>query len=71
MVRFAGLLTDGLKLADKNYLEMLLQTGLDHLLFMLQPGNDRSWKALETILPEDIFVTVHLTVTKENASNSP
>jgi hypothetical protein len=63
-----GLLTDGLKLADKNYLEMLLQTGLDHLLFMLQPGNDRSWMALETILPEDIFVTVHLTVTKENAS---
>ena len=62
-----GLLTDGLKLADKNYLEMLLQTGLDHLLFMLQPENDRSWKALETIMPEDIFVTVHLTVTKDNA----
>ena len=66
-----GLLTDGLKLADKNYLEMLLQTGLDHLLFMLQPGNDRSWKALETIMPEDIFVTVHLTVTKENAQKVP
>ena len=66
-----GLLTDGLKLADKNYLEMLLQTGLDHLLFMLQPENDRSWKALETIMPEDIFVTVHLTVTKGNARKAP
>jgi hypothetical protein len=63
-----GLLTDGLKLADKKYLEMLLQTGLDHLLFMLQPDHDGSWKALEIILPEDIFVTVHLTVTQENAS---
>jgi hypothetical protein len=66
-----GLLTDGLKLADKNYLEMLLQTGLDHLLFMLQPGSDRSWKVLETIMPEDIFVTVHLTVTKDNAQKAP
>lgn len=66
-----GLLTDGLKLADKEYLEMLLQTGLDHLLFMLQPGDDRSWQALATIMPEDIFVTVHLTVTQENAQKAP
>ncbi len=29
-----------------------------------------SWKALETVLPEDIFVTVHLTVTQENASKA-
>ena len=57
-----GLLTDGLKLADKKYLDTLLQTGLDHLLFMLQPDNPASWKALEVIMPEDIFVTVHLTV---------
>ncbi|MBN2388186.1 MAG: radical SAM protein [Anaerolineales bacterium] len=61
-----GLLTDGLKLADKNYLQILLQTGLDHLLFILQPENKASWKALETILPEDIHVTVHLTVTPGN-----
>lgn len=63
-----GLLTDGLKLASREYFDMLLQTGLDHLLFMLQPDNNVSWKALEIILPEDIFVTVHVTVTNENAS---
>src|SRR5512141_216029 len=57
-----GLLTDGLKLADKKYLDLLLQTGLDHLLFLLQPGNEDSWKALEIIMPEDIFVTAHMTV---------
>ena len=34
-----GLLTDGLKLADKVFLENLLQTGLDHLLFILDPDN--------------------------------
>lgn len=61
-----GLLTDGLKLADKKYRQTLLQTGLDHLLFVLQPENKASWKALETVIPEDLFTTVHLTVTPQN-----
>jgi len=61
-----GLLTDGLRLIDKNYLDLLLQTGLDHILFLLQPDNDKSWVALETIMAEDIFVTVHLTLNQDN-----
>ena len=61
-----GLLSDGLKLADKKYLETLLQTGLDHLLFILDPDNKTSWKALEVIIPEDLFTTVHLTIDKKN-----
>ncbi len=61
-----GLLTDGLKLADRPYLNALLQTGLDHLLFLLQPEKEASWQALATVMPEDIFVTVHLTLTLEN-----
>ena len=65
-----GLLTDGLKLADKNYLDLLLKTGLDHILFLLQPNNNDSWKALETIMPEDIFVTVHFTLTPQNAPSA-
>jgi len=65
-----GLLTDGLKLADKKYFELLLQTGLDHILFMLQPENKKSWEALEIIMPQDIFVTVHLTLNKENANKA-
>jgi hypothetical protein len=65
-----GLLTDGLKLADKEYLHTLLQTGLDHLLFILQPENPVSWQALETILLEDLFTTVHLTVTPSNVKKS-
>jgi Radical SAM superfamily len=65
-----GLLSDGLKLADKRYLHSLLQTGLDHLLFILQPENPASWLALETILPEDLYTTVHLTVTPENVNKS-
>lgn len=61
-----GLLTDGLKLKDKGYFELLLQTGLDHILFLLQPENGKSWEALEILMPQDIFVTVHLTLNKDN-----
>ncbi|MGD0751702.1 MAG: PqqD family peptide modification chaperone [Anaerolineales bacterium] len=65
-----GLLTDGLKLADKEYLHSLLQTGLDHLLFILQPENPASWQALEAILLADLYTTVHMTVTPSNVKNS-
>jgi len=63
----SGLLSDGLKLANAAYLNILLQTGLDHLLFLLQPENKISWKSLEVIMPEDLFTTVHLTITENNA----
>jgi MoaA/NifB/PqqE/SkfB family radical SAM enzyme len=65
-----GLLTDGLKLADKEYLELLLQTGLDHVMVILQPNEPRSWKAIETIVPQDLFLTVHLTLNKENVNEA-
>jgi organic radical activating enzyme len=65
-----GLLTDGLTLLDKAYLDLLLQTGLDHVLFLLQPENDKSWLALEQIMAEDIFVTVHFTLNPENITKA-
>ena len=65
-----GLLTDGLKLADQKYLDLLLQTGLDHIFFLLQPDNNESWGALENIMPEDLFVTVHLTLNEGTAQNA-
>lgn len=65
-----GLLTDGLKLADKEYLQTLLQTGLDHILFILQPDNPASWAALGTIMPEDIFTTVHFTLTPKGLAGA-
>ena len=65
-----GLLTDGLQLLDKNYLDLLLQTGLDHILFLLQSENERSWTALEKVMAEDIFVTVHLTLNQKNIGNA-
>lgn len=66
-----GLLTDGLKLADPEYLQTLLQTGLDHVLLLLQPGAGKSWQALERLMPEDLFVTVHMTLNPQNANDMP
>lgn len=65
-----GLLTDGLKLAEKSYRDLLLQTGLDHILFILQSENSDSWKSLQTIMPEDIFVTVHWTLNEKNIKDA-
>lgn len=57
-----GLLTAGLKLEDPGFLDDLLQSGLDHLMFALSPDQDRSWKALQAVLKEDLFTTVHITI---------
>jgi hypothetical protein len=66
-----GLLTDGLKLADRSYLERVLQAGLDHILLILQPAREDSWAALRAILAEDIFVTVHLSINPQDAQDAP
>jgi MoaA/NifB/PqqE/SkfB family radical SAM enzyme len=57
-----GLLTGGQRLADPEYLEQLLQTGLDHLMYVLSPKVEGAWDALEQVLNQDLFTTVHLTI---------
>lgn len=58
----SGLLTTGLAFSEPAYLDQLLQTGLDHILFLLLPENPVSWQALENVLAADIYVAVHLTL---------
>ena len=58
-----GLLTDGLKFQEDDFLNEMLNQGLDHLMIVLEPENDGQWLALSKILPEDLFTTVHLTFT--------
>lgn len=65
-----GLLTDGLALIDQSYLDTLLQTGLDHILFLLHPADEKSWLALEKVMAADIFVTVHLTLNQDNIATA-
>ncbi len=60
-----GLLTDGLKLSDPKYLNLLLQNGLDHLMLIFDPEKPDNWHTLSAILAEDLFTTVHLTLKGE------
>lgn len=59
-----GLLTDGFKLGDDAYRDLLLRNGLDHLMIPLDPENPKQWQILEKILAEDCYTTVHLTLKK-------
>ena len=36
--------------ADPGYLDLILNTGLDHLTLIFQADQERSWKALENCL---------------------
>jgi organic radical activating enzyme len=61
-----GLMTDGIRFADQDYLQALLKTGLDHITLIFQPELEAEWQTLANLLAEDIFVAVHLTITSEN-----
>jgi hypothetical protein len=65
-----GLLSDGLRLADPNYFNRLLETGLDHLMVVVQPDLEASWKAVAAATPADLYTTVHLTLTPANAAQA-
>lgn len=60
-----GLLTDGYRLIEQDFRSGLLESGLDHLLFALTPKDKDSWIALQAILNEDLFTTVHITITPQ------
>ncbi|MEI7988379.1 MAG: radical SAM protein [Chloroflexota bacterium] len=66
-----GLLTDALRLADREYFETLARSGLDHIMVVLHPDLEQSWEALKIILPDEIFAAVHLTITPENKTQIP
>jgi hypothetical protein len=61
-----GLISDGLRLAERDYLHAVLQSGLDHLMLILYPNEEQSWEALRDTLAEDLAVTVHLTLTPQD-----
>jgi hypothetical protein len=64
-----GLLTDGIKLDDGAYLNTLLQTGLDHVMLVLDPKNTAAWNAIRLIVPADLFLTVHLTINEKTVKD--
>ncbi len=63
-----GLLTDGKKLTDRNYLKSLLASGLDHIMLLADEDSLDFWQALKLLMPADIAVTVHVTLNEANQS---
>jgi organic radical activating enzyme len=63
-----GLLTDGIRLSEPGYFEKLLQTGLDHMLILLEPGREDIWGIIQEASQSDIYTTVHISLTPENVS---
>lgn len=66
-----GLLTDGVRLTNSDYLHSLLSSGLDHMMIVLDPGNPVSWEAIKDVINEDISLTVHVTVSTAQTANYP
>jgi organic radical activating enzyme len=65
-----GLLSGGTRLASSDYLKTLLDSGLDHLMFLLQPEEEESWNALQKGMQADLSITVHLTLNRNNAAQA-
>jgi hypothetical protein len=63
-----GVLTDGRRLSDKEYVEALSQAGLDHFLLALVPEDKESLQGLKNALESDVFTAVHLTITENLVS---
>jgi organic radical activating enzyme len=66
-----GLVSDGSRLADREYTAAILQSGLDHLMLVFQPLVDDNWKILKNLLAEDLFITIHLTISQHTFSQVP
>jgi hypothetical protein len=62
----AGLLTDGKRLSEHDYFHALLQSGLDHVMINLDPESTQVWEAIKDVSNEELFMTVHLTLTNKN-----
>jgi MoaA/NifB/PqqE/SkfB family radical SAM enzyme len=58
-----GLLTNGKRLSDTDYLEALSQAGLDHILITLVEEDPVSKEGLQNAIASDIYTAVHLTLT--------
>ena len=66
-----GLLTDGIRFSDDPYREVLLVTGLDHVMIVLNTESEKAWEAVEESIVEDLFLAVHLTITEKNHERIP
>ncbi|MEI8131865.1 MAG: radical SAM protein [Leptolinea sp.] len=65
-----GLLTNGYRLAEPDYLQSLLLSGLDHVMIVLDPDVPQVWEAIRDVAKVDMFMTVHFTISKNNSAKA-
>ena len=65
----SGLLSDGLRFSEPEFLEKVLQAGLDHVMVIYNQQNENARESLRDLLSADLFVTVHLTITDQNQAS--
>ena len=65
-----GVLTDGRRLSDPDYVEALSQAGVDHFLIALVPDDKESLQGLQNALASDVFTAAHLTLTETFAEKA-
>jgi organic radical activating enzyme len=57
-----GLLTDGKRLSERDYLHKLMDSGLDHVMIALDTESSQAWEGVRDTSKEPLFMTVHLTI---------
>jgi len=66
-----GVLTSGSRLADPEYLALLANAGLDHLLVSWDPSDPASTQGLRNAAASDVFTTAHLTLAPDSEPALP
>jgi len=61
-----GLITDGLRFQETEYLNEILNAGIDHILITMDTNSDTLWNSIIKIVDLDIHLTTHFTVTTKN-----
>jgi hypothetical protein len=64
--QITGLLTNGIKLNETNYLHQLVMTGIDHMLITVIFDQPETISGLQAALATDVFTVAHLTITTES-----
>jgi hypothetical protein len=66
--QITGLLTNGIKLNDPNYLHTLLMSGIDHLLIAVNFNMPKTITGLQAALSTNVYTAAHITIVSDNSS---
>jgi hypothetical protein len=62
----SGLISFGSGLSDQDYLNSLLNTGLDHLMLVLHPEQPVPEEIVKNVVAADLYTAIHLTLSPAN-----